>query len=82
MEEDLSEVAAEVRNTSSSLVEAKQENLFIKEDLSSGEEEEDGNEELEDEETSIVTLPLIISELDLPVGGNQGLVISILIGRF
>ena len=107
MEEDLSEVAAEVR-ASSSLVEAKKENLFFEELASEGmlliflkshdtkplqklhhstsgsrpignhkvnhpriilEARKDNSDD--EIETSVVSLPLVISELDLPVGGNQ-----------
>jgi len=68
MEEDLSEVAAEVR-ASSSLVEAKKENLFF--------EELPPEDKYDDEiETNVVSLPLVISELDLPLGGNQAISID------
>ena len=94
MEEDLSEIAAEVR-ASSSLVEAKKENLFFEELAPEGMRfqfqsivrtpdrpiqgradtrivlkaiKDNDDDEIE---TSVVSLPLVISELDLPIGGNQ-----------
>ena len=99
MEEDLSEVAAEVR-ASSSLVEAKKENLFFEELppegmlltlFRSGELDgqmrteivrkylnfEANKDKYDDEiETNVVSLPLVISELDLPLGGNQAISID------
>ena len=94
MEVDLSEIAAEVR-ASSSLVEAKKENLFFEELATEGmlfqfqsivrtpdrpiqgradtrivlkAIKDNDDDEIE---TSVVSLPLVISELDLPIGGNQ-----------
>ena len=104
MEEDLSEVAAEVR-ASSSLVEAKKENLFFEELPPEGmlltlfrsdDQSSDGldgpmrteivrkylnfeanKDKYDDEiETNVVSLPLVISELDLPLGGNQAVSID------